>query len=109
MYYYPIEVVLMVKERRFIMNRQSTAMKRLYEELKRIFRGYTKITSSICKRLKELNFTLVIGRKHCKVYYQNNFEHSVTIAKTPSDWRAGMNAASGLMALTAYNVDVVAA
>ena len=70
------------------MNRQSTAMKRLYEELKRIFRGYTKITSSICKRLKELNFTLVIGRKHCKVYYQNNFEHSVTIAKTPSDWQS---------------------
>lgn len=67
--------------------------------LKSLLRGYTHITSSICRKLKKLGFILVEGRKHYRVYFGDNMRCHCILAKTPSDFKAGINAVAGLMAM----------
>lgn len=87
------------KEMTDTMNTSGNEPKCMRNELKKIMRGYKTINRSIRKGLESLGFTVILGKTHCKVYFGNNFHNSYTIAKTPSDYRAGMNAVAGLFSL----------
>lgn len=65
--------------------------KNIHKELKVIFNGYKHLTKKINKQLANLGFTVEIGKKHIKIYYTGNSKHYVTISKTASDWRTGLN------------------
>lgn len=69
------------------------------KELKVIFKGYKHLTKKINKQLANLGFTVEIGKTHIKIYYNGNSKHYVTISKTASDWRTGLNICTQLNAL----------
>ena len=71
----------------------------LLSDLKNIMKGYTKVTPVIRKRLKKLGFSITDGSKHYKVYYGADESHPYVMAKTPSDYRAGLNVAMGLFSM----------
>lgn len=68
-------------------------------ELKSILKGYNKVTPNIRRRLKKLGFSIVDGKKHCKVYYGADECHPYVMPKTPSDYRVGLNVALGLFSM----------
>lgn len=76
-----------------------TNAKNIREELKVIFKGYKHLTKKINKQLAHLGFNVEIGKTHIKIYYKNNNKHYVTISKTASDWRTGLNICTQLNAL----------
>lgn len=63
-------------------------------EIKKLFKGYTSMSSSIRQRLVELGFTITEDGKHYKVRYKNDNRYMATISKTASDHRTGENSAS---------------
>lgn len=63
--------------------------KRIY--IKKIFRGYRKMTKNIERTLEELGFTVVHTKSHIKLFYQDKLFLCPT---TASDVRSGMNLAS---------------
>lgn len=69
------------------------------EELKCIFRGYRHLTRKISQQLAALGFRTEVGKTHIKIYYSDNNSKFVTISKTASDWRTGLNLCSQLNAL----------
>lgn len=68
----------------------------LLRVLKITFKGYTKMTASIRSKMKKLGLHATDYGKHYKVYYLNNLSHPYIISKTSSDYRAGLNIATGL-------------
>ncbi|WP_298588916.1 hypothetical protein [uncultured Selenomonas sp.] len=74
------------------------------QQLKRTFKGYTRITRKIRQELSGMGFVLEIGKTHAKVYYGVDRSHFVTISKTASDWRTGLNICSQINALLSANV-----
>lgn len=79
----------------------QTEEKEFKVELKRIFRGYRRVTRKLVQDLQQLGFRLVDSKKHYKIYYRNDSHHAVVIGKTESDWRAGLNICSQLSHLAA--------
>ena len=71
----------------------------LREELKVIFRGYKHLTGKISQQLASLGFRTEIGKTHIKIYYRENTHMFVTLSKTASDHRTGLNACRQLNAL----------
>lgn len=65
-------------------------------EIKKLFRGYTNMTTGIRQRLTELGFTITEDGKHYKVRYNNDTRFLATISKTASDHRTGENSASAI-------------
>ncbi len=60
-------------------------------EIKKMFRGYKRVTSIMLKTLE--GYGLIVSRqgKHYKVYRGDKIGGFVTLARTPSDNRSGMN------------------
>ena len=77
-------------------------MKAIQLELKRTMSSYHGMTSTIRKRLRAIGIRVVEGKKHFKVYY-NGVPTPFTLAKTPSDFRAGKNFASDVIRFLVNN------
>lgn len=77
---------------------QNNTFRHLTEErrkkIKSIFRGYTRLTSAMRQELQELGFEIQEDGKHYKFIPNGDARYMVTIARTPSDNRAGDNNAS---------------
>lgn len=73
------------------------------QQIKRIFKGYSHITKKIRQELSRLGFVLEIGKTHARIYYGIDRGHFVTISKTASDWRTGLNICRQVNALLSAN------
>ena len=73
----------------------------LRKDLKIIFRAYRRMTSSMIHDLAKLGFFVESTKKHYHVFWKNERLHFVTISKTPSDWRSGLNTISLLLQIAA--------
>lgn len=78
------------------MSKKNTSLR---EKLKIIFKDYKHLTRKIGHELSSLGFNIVICKTHIKIYYMNNASKFVTISKTASDWRTGLNVCSQLNSL----------
>ena len=63
-------------------------------EIKKLFKGYTSMSTGIRQGLGELGFTITEDGKHYKVRYNDDTRFLATISKTASDHRTGENSAS---------------
>lgn len=68
----------------------------LKEELKRILRGYREMDSQTKRDLEKLGFTILSTGKHHKLTYQGDERYTFILAKSGSDHRGGLNAASDI-------------
>lgn len=59
--------------------------------IKKILKGYSRFTASIRQELAELGFKITEEGKHYKLTYYGDPRYWITVAKTPSDGRAGDN------------------
>ena len=62
--------------------------------LKKIFKQYRRMNASIRRALAEIGITVVEGRKHYKLYYNNDDRYCFPLPKTPSGSRTGATAVS---------------
>ena len=60
-------------------------------EIKSMFKGYKRVTTSMLKTLESYGLVVNGQGKHYKVYHIDNIGGFVTLAKTPSDNRSGLN------------------
>ena len=67
------------------------------EKLKNGLRGYSSLSGPQKRVLEELGFTLSKEGGHYKAIYYGDGRYRATLAATPSDKRAGMNAASEII------------
>ena len=74
-------------------NKYQQLNKSKKEAVKRIFSGYKNVSTTMKQQLEELGFTLTEDGKHYKALYHGDSRYPITIAKTPSDNRTGMNIA----------------
>lgn len=63
-------------------------------ELKKILWPYRRMDTSVRRKLSAIGITVVDGRKHYKLYYNNDLHHCFSLPKTPSSSRTGANAVS---------------
>ena len=63
-------------------------------DIKRLFCGYNKMTSELRQELEAMGINIHEDGKHYKLTLLSDNRYIVTIAKTPSDNRAGKNCAS---------------
>ena len=54
-------------------------------ELKRMFRGYRRVTRKLVQDLQQLGFRLVDSKKHYKIYYRNDS----SLSRICSSWAFG--------------------
>lgn len=73
--------------------------KREKENFKNQFKGYKRITKTMLKTLEGYGLVVSCDGKHYKVHRADNAEESVTLAKTPSDYRSGLNVCTYLIKL----------
>ena len=64
------------------------------EDLKRLLKGYKGMTSRLRQEIEAMGIVIEDGGKHYKLTLSSDGRYTVTIAKTPSDFRAGMNCAN---------------
>ena len=64
--------------------------------LKKIFKQYRRMNASIRRALAEIGITVVEGRKHYKLYYNNDDRYCFPLPKTPSGSRTGQRCISDL-------------
>jgi len=62
----------------------------IFEILKPKFKGYRVLDRHLRKTLKKLGFQITEGGKHYKLYYRDG-KRPMTLAKTSSDVKTGMN------------------
>ena len=67
--------------------------------LKNTFKGYKRVTSSMIRTLHDYGLTVNCQGKHYKIYRNDNIGGFVTLAKTPSDNRSGMNISNYIIQL----------
>ena len=60
-------------------------------EIKNTFKGYKRVTTTMLKTLEGYGLVVNGQGKHYKVYRIDNIGGFVTLAKTPSDNRSGLN------------------
>lgn len=58
------------------------------------------MTKKLRRNLIKLGYDVCEGGKHYKLYYYNDNRYCITISKTPSDSRAGLNIAQEIISLT---------
>lgn len=76
-------------------NKENGKRKYIIEELSRIFKSYNGINSSLISELNKLGFEVVdnTGGQHYKFTYKNDSRYSISISRTPSDFKkCGLNA-----------------
>jgi hypothetical protein len=66
------------------------------EEIKKALRGYTALDRTVQDSLGSLGFSLYQDGKHYKAVFKDDERYMFTLAKTPSDHRAGLNSASDI-------------
>ena len=59
--------------------------------LRNTFKGYKRVNTAMLKMLNKYNLVVTSYGKHYKIHRHDNIGGSVTLAKTPSDGRAGLN------------------
>lgn len=69
------------------------------EYFKNQFKGYKRVTKTMLKTLEDYGLIVLRDGKHYKVYRTDNIGGSVTLAKTPSDHRSGLNVCAYLIKL----------
>lgn len=60
-------------------------------EIKNMFKGYKRVTTTMLKTLEGYGLVVNGQGKHYKVYRIDNIGGFVTLAKTPSDNKSGLN------------------
>lgn len=66
-------------------------------EIKRILKGYSNMTTSMRQKLQEMGFQISGDGKHYKLTYYDDSRYTVTMSKTGSDTRAGDNLSSQII------------
>lgn len=69
---------------------EQTGKKRA-EKINDLLKSYTRMTPPVKQALTDLGFEITGDGKHYKLTYHGDDRYQVTIAKTPSDRRAGRN------------------
>ena len=69
------------------------------DNIRNMFRGYKKVTSSMIKELEYHGLTVSGTGKHYKIQRNDAVGGVVILAKTPSDIRTGLNFCSYLIKL----------
>jgi len=69
------------------------------KEIKQLLKGYRKMSKEMKSRLEQFGFEICEGGKHYKITHPSNPKMTVTLGKTVSDFRAGMNTARYLCCL----------
>ena len=64
------------------------------QKVKALFKGYKSLTGAMRQELMALGFEITEAGKHYKLTYGGDARYMVTIAKTPSDNRSGINNAA---------------
>ncbi len=67
------------------------------DELKALLRGYKNVSGTMKRTLQELGFTIGEDGKHYKLMYYGDGRYTFSLAKTPSDGRAGLNIATTII------------
>ena len=75
----------------FESNGYEKLAEKMEREIKRLFKGYNGMTSSIKRGLQSLGFTISEEGKHYKLKLGDDSRYMVTVSKTPSDHREGEN------------------
>lgn len=63
-------------------------------ELKKILWQYRRMDISVRRKLSAIGITVVEGRKHYKLYFNNDKCHCFSLPKIPSGSRTGANSVS---------------
>ena len=66
-------------------------------ELKTLLKGYKNVSGSMKRTLQDLGFTISEEGKHYKLTYYGDSRYMITLAKTPSDGRSGLNIATTII------------
>lgn len=69
------------------------------QALRNMFRGYKRVNSSMIKTLEGYGLVISGQGKHYKVSRIDNVGGFVTLAKTPSDNRSGLNVSKYILQL----------
>lgn len=72
-------------------NNSEEVLSKKREEVKRLITDYSGLTGKLKQDLKQLGFTISDEGKHYKLTYFDDNRYTITMAKTPSDGRAGKN------------------
>ena len=64
------------------------------QRIKALFKGYKNLTGAMRQELLSLGFEITETGKHYKITYKGDQRYMVTVGKTPSDNRAGINNAA---------------
>ena len=72
-------------------NNSEDVLSKKREEVKRLITDYSGLTGKLKQDLKQLGFTISDEGKHYKLTYFDDNRYTITMAKTPSDGRAGKN------------------
>ena len=77
-------------------NNSEDVLSKKREEVKRLITDYSGLTGKLKQDLKQLGFTISDEGKHYKLTYFDDNRYTITMAKTPSDGRAGKNIVSDI-------------
>ena len=70
----------------------------LRKQLKLIFRGYKRMTSSMERKLRDLGFVIIRCKRHYVLSYTlGGKELRIEVACTPSDFRMGLKKVSDII------------
>ena len=69
------------------------------ENFKNQFKGYKRVTKTMLKTLEGYGLVILCDGKHYKVHRTDNVGGFVILAKTPSDYRSGLNVCTYLIKL----------
>ena len=72
-------------------NNSEDVLSKKREEVKRLITDYSGLTGKLKQDLQQLGFTISDEGKHYKLTYFDDNRYTITMAKTPSDGRAGKN------------------
>lgn len=75
-------------------NKPKWVLRQKREEIKSNLKGYKSMDSRLRGALETFGFTITEDGKHYKLKYKGDERYCYTLAKTSSDHRSGMNAAS---------------
>ena len=66
------------------------------EKMKNLLKAYSGMSAKLRQELEALGFVISEDGKHYKMTYNGDPRYCYTMAKTPSDWRAGQAITTGL-------------
>lgn len=67
------------------------------KEIKNILKGFKNVSSSMKHKLSDFGFVINEDGKHYKLTYYGDGRYMVTLSKTPSDGRTGINTANTII------------